>query len=191
MSSRRSSEFVRQNDQVNSAAHNVNTQRQSRPKFKGGVSSQHEPMGRQPTQLHRHIQCPNPATLARPAAQLRPASVRSCSPSPWSVITASSRDRQDVRIFRLFERKTGFNRREAIDAGQLLLQEAVVSFEVCDDYAQQIIARPGHEIAFQHLRPFRNRLFETLERFDALALQFDRNEDADGRPTLLWSRTAT
>src|SRR5215468_11024594 len=83
----------------------------------------------------------------------------------------SSSDRENVRVFRLFERKTRFNRREAVDARQLLLQEAVVGFKVRDNNAQQIIARPGHEITFEHFRPLCDRLFETLERFDALALK--------------------
>src|ERR1700722_17243304 len=87
--------------------------------------------------------------------------------------------RQRDGVFHLAQRKARLDRGDAVEAGQLVLQERFIGREVGGDDAQQIIAVAGHQIAFQHLVPFRDRLGKAVEVFLLLPRQLDRDEDAD------------
>ena len=87
--------------------------------------------------------------------------------------------RQRDRVFHLAQRKTRFDRGDAVEPGQLVFQERFVGRQIGGDDAQQIVAVAGHQIAFQHLVPFRDRLGKTVEVFFLLPRQLDRDEDAD------------
>src|SRR6202795_3079484 len=103
----------------------------------------------------------------------------------WLAMTAKyQRDtgklhRQRNRIFHLAQRKARLDRGDAVEPGQLVLQECFIGRQVGGDDAQQIVAVAGHQIAFQHLVPFRDRLGKTIEVLLLLPRQLDRDEDAD------------
>src|SRR6185437_1732705 len=90
--------------------------------------------------------------------------------------------RQRDGVFHLAQRKTGFDRGDAVETRQLILQKRLVGGEVGGDHAQQIIAVAGHQVTFQHLVPFRDRLGKAVEVLFLLPRQFDRDEDADMQP---------
>ena len=73
-----------------------------------------------------------------------------------------------------------FNRRDTIEPRQLLFEEPLISGQVRHHDAQPIIARPGHQVAFEHFGPTRDCFGEAVERLLLLPLQLDRDENADG-----------
>src|ERR1700675_1831068 len=103
----------------------------------------------------------------------------------WLAMTAKyQRDtgklpRQRNRIFLLAQRKARLDRGDAVEPRQLVLQECFIGRQVSGDDAQQIVAVAGHQIALQHLVPFRDRFRKTVEILFLLPRQLDRDEDAD------------
>src|SRR5580704_10951910 len=87
--------------------------------------------------------------------------------------------RQRDRILHLAQRKARLDRGDAVEPGQLGLQERFVGREIGGDDAQQIVAVAGHQIAFQHLVPFRDRFCKAVEVFLLLPRQLDRDKHAD------------
>src|SRR6202040_1151261 len=82
----------------------------------------------------------------------------------------------------LAQRKARLDRGDAVESRQLVFQERLIGRQVGGDDAQQIVAVSGHQIALQHLVPFRDRSRETIEVLLLLPRQFDRDEDADMQP---------
>src|SRR5262249_48332005 len=87
--------------------------------------------------------------------------------------------RQRMRALHFTEREARLDRGDAVEPGQLLLEEALIGFEIAHHNAHEIVALPGHQETVDDLRPACDRLGETVELFLALALQLDRGEDAD------------
>ena len=69
--------------------------------------------------------------------------------------------------------------------GQLCFKELLVGRKIGDHDTQQIVARPRHQIAFQHFGPARDRLAEFRQRLLALALELDRHEHRNRQPDIL------
>src|SRR5947208_11164133 len=90
--------------------------------------------------------------------------------------------RQRDRILHLAQRKARLDRGDAVEPCQLVLQERFVGGEIGGDDAQEIVAVARHQIAFQHLVPFRDRFRKPVEVFLLLPRQLDRDEDADMEP---------
>src|ERR1035437_1048573 len=86
--------------------------------------------------------------------------------------------RQRDRVLHLTERETRLDRGDAVEPRQLVLQERFIRRQVGGDDAQQVIAVAGHQVALQHLVPFRDRLGEPLEVFLFLPRELDRDEYA-------------
>src|SRR5258708_153619 len=62
-------------------------------------------------------------------------------------------DRQHVGVFHLLQREARLDRRDALDARELLLDEALIGVEVGHHHAQPVVTRAGHQVALQHLGP--------------------------------------
>src|ERR1700716_832793 len=58
-----------------------------------------------------------------------------------------SLQRQHIRVLHLLQREARLDRADAVEPRQLLLEKALVGGEIRDDDSQQIIARPGHQVA--------------------------------------------
>src|SRR3954471_15737560 len=71
--------------------------------------------------------------------------------------------RQRDRILHLAQRKARLDRSDAVEPRQLVFQERFIRGKIGGDHAQQIVAVAGHQVAFQHLVPFRDRLGEAVE----------------------------
>src|ERR1700689_2321101 len=94
----------------------------------------------------------------------------------------SAVDRQRGAVLHLFEGEAGLDAGDARHASQVLDQKTLISREIGDDDAQQIIRVAGHEIAFHHLGPFQDHRLETFERLLHLTFERDIDEDADRQP---------
>src|ERR1700676_1327848 len=129
----------------------------------------------------RSIDGPEPLTRLEFAALIR-ATLSHKGRGEESSAAMPRSHRQRGRIFHLAQRKTRFDRGDAVEPGQLVLQKCFIGRQVGGDHAQQIVAVAGHQVALQHLIPFRNRLGKPVEVFLFLPRQFYRDEDADMEP---------
>ena len=71
----------------------------------------------------------------------------------------------------------------AVEPRQLLLEEPFIGGAGRHHHAQPIIARAGHQVAFEHLGPTRDRLGEAVERFLPLRSSLIETNTLTGRPT--------
>src|SRR5712664_660084 len=111
--------------------------------------------------------------------------LRSDSIGTEKALVAITSHRQRDRILHLAEREARLDRGDAVEPGQLVLQERLVGREIGGDDAQQIVAVSRHQVALQNLLPFRDRLLEAVEILLLLPRELDRDEDADMQPQRL------
>ena len=152
-----------------------------------------------PHQDHRRAMAVDPATSSRPSearAAIHTAKNRVAAKADailksrcrwlWvpgfrrdDVGTMCSHTGSAIEYFTWLSAKLELDRGDAVEPRQLVLQERFIRRQIGGDDAQQIVAVAGHQIAFQHLVPFRDRPGEAIEVFFLLPRQLDRDEDAD------------